>query len=208
MKRFVTVLLFTLVFHSALSCQEEKEAAFRPETFFGTHIFSFDLGYMRTGLLNNGWGLGVTYEQQVFNWFSVRGSFSHMTLWPKNYDITITTEGISMDMFFYPFNRGLEWLYMGCGMATEFFQYSGDDAKNPDDGSEHTENTAISVCPELGWKQNFMNYVLMDVFFGYRIILNDPDFPVYATGITKSGAEYGIKIKVNLRSVLNLVFRR
>lgn len=47
-------------------------------------IFSLDTGYLAKGLKNNGWGIGFTYEREIFRGIAVKGGLSHMTMWMKN----------------------------------------------------------------------------------------------------------------------------
>lgn len=95
--------------------------------FKENRIFSLDAAYLWSGLKNDGWGLGLSYEQTVLPFLSAKGEFSHMPLWPAKYDIVITTVGVSLSTFYYPFNKGLNFLYVGFGCKTDFLMYSGGD---------------------------------------------------------------------------------
>lgn len=164
------------------------------ETFAGRRIFSFDLGYLGTGIKNNGWGLGVNYEIQCLRFFSVRPGFSHMTIFPSGGDIVCTTVGIRCDILFYPFFRGLEGPYLGGGISTEFVQFKTD--------LPLSDETAVTAGPLAGWKFSIFDYVFIDVFAGYSFLLNEGQFSSAAVAAHYGDkAEYGIKVKINLKKL-------
>ena len=164
-------------------------------------IFSLDAAYLWSGLKNDGWGLGLSYEQAVLPFLSAKGEFSHMTLWPAKYDVVITTVGVSMSTFYYPFNKGLNFLYVGFGCKTDFLMYSGGDVLR-----EKRKDSLIYIFPSIGWKQNLYDYVLIDIFYGYRFSIFDEDLPAFASEMTGKGGEAGIKVKLNLQKILKRLF--
>lgn len=117
-------LLFSAVIAALLFCLAPSASG--AEQSAGRRIFSFDLGYLGTGLKNNGWGLGVSYEAALLSRLAVKGGFSHMTMMPKDSGMTVTTVGIQLEALCYPFGRGLDWLYVGAGCGTDFLMYKGD----------------------------------------------------------------------------------
>lgn len=166
-------------------------------------IFSLDTAYLLSGLKNNGWGLGLGYEQLVLPFLSVKGDFSHTTIFPTRYDATITTVGISLNTFYYPFNKGLNFLYIGFGCRTDFLMYSGDDVP-PD----HKKDSLIRFSPKIGWKQSIYDYVLVDIYYSYRFSVLSNDLPNFVTDITNNGNGFGVKLKFNLQKIFKAVFRR
>lgn len=225
-KRFALLIFFCLAALSVFSeesqsefgesrgLDEQPEFSFsEPEnnsksdeknSFIGKSIFSFDLGYLGTGLKNNGWGFGISYERSIFDYLAMKGNFSHMTMFAKNIETRVTTVGIRLEALFYPFGSGLDKLYLGFGGGTDFLMYI-------DKESEGSKDTIITVYPEIGWKQNFLNYVMVDVFFGYRILVNEPSLFSWQADLVDSGVEYGIRIKFNLKEIWSFVkniFRR
>lgn len=72
-KYFATLLLF-FAFSFPLFSQAQNSK----------QIFSLDTGYLAKGLKNNGWGIGFTYEREIFRGIAVKGVLSHMTMWMKN----------------------------------------------------------------------------------------------------------------------------
>lgn len=225
-KRFALLIFFCLAALSVFSeesqyesgessgLDEQSEFSFsEPEnnsksgeknSFIGKSIFSFDSGYLGTGLKNNGWGFGISYERSIFDYLAMKGNFSHMTMFAKNIETRVTTVGIRLEALFYPFGSGLDKLYLGFGGGTDFLMYI-------DKESEGSKDTIITVYPEIGWKQNFLNYLMVDVFFGYRILVNEPSLFSWQADLVDSGVEYGIRIKFNLKEIWSFVkniFRR
>ncbi|MDE5899395.1 MAG: hypothetical protein K2H09_09065 [Treponemataceae bacterium] len=187
----ITALLFCLA-----------PAASGAESFASRRILSFDLGYLGTGLKNNGWGLGLSYEAALPCRLAVKGGFSHMTMMPKGSDMTVTTVGVQLEALCYPFGRGLDWLYVGAACGTDFFMYKGGAVS---DGSR--QDTLVSLLGEIGWKQNFFNYVMADAFIGYRHPLNSGS-NAFSGEIMRQGLEYGVRFKLNLPAIFGRIFRK
>ncbi len=171
------------------------------ETFAGNRIFSLDLGYLGTGLKNNGWGLGLNYEIAIFDFLAVRPGFSHMTLFPSGSDTICATVGINFDLLFYPFFRGLEGPYVAGRFGTEFAMF-------PNNEKMKTE-TALMATPFLGWKFSVRELVFFDIFFGYRFLLNKSQFSNEEVASHYGNKfQYGIKIKLNLRKIYSAIFNK
>ena len=189
------IVLFLLFFFTAgVSFAQETE---KQESFVGDSIFSLDLGYMGTGIKNNGWGAGIRWEKELFRFFSIRPGFSHMSLFPLDLDYNIITVGIELEALFYPFGRGLDRLYLGIAQGCEFLMYPGK--------ADDQNDSAIYILPEIGWKQNFLNYVMLDVFINYRIYLNSDDInPAVMNNVLDTGFQYGAKIRINLKKLFSL----
>ena len=185
--------------------QKQKISFFNSQNFNfkENRIFSLDTAYLLSGLKNNGWGFGLGYEQLVLPFLSVKGDFSHTTIFPTRYDATITTVGISLNTFYYPFNKGLNFLYIGFGCRTDFLMYSGDDVP-----SDHKKDSLIRFTPKIGWKQSIYDYVLVDIYYSYRFSVFSSDLPDSVTDITSNGNGFGVKLKFNLQKIFKAVFRR
>lgn len=225
--RLIKYLIFFLIFAAKISAQEtafestqenETSAEFPQElpkpktsffnspnfTFNEKYIFSLDTSYLLSGLKNNGWGLGVSYEALAFQFLSAKGEFSHSTVWPKNYDATIKTVGISGSVFFYPFAKGLNFLYFGGGCRTDFLMYDGGDVP-----SDHKKDTLIRVFPQIGWKQNLFDWLLIDVYYSYRFSLDSSSrLPEFVGDITNHGSGFGVKLKFNLSKLWKTIRRK
>lgn len=175
-----------------------EQTSSESESFVGKNIFSFDLGYLRTALKNNGWGIGLSYEQSLFYFFSIKGLFSHVTIFPQNLDFNLTTVGIGAELMFYPFGNGLDKLYLGFGNETDFFMYLLDSTEN---SNQDAKDTIIMIYPKIGWKQNFFNLVFLDVFLSYNFFLTE--VPTFGTDINllERGINYGAKFKFNLSEI-------
>ena len=78
-----------------------------------------------------------------------------------------------------------------------FLMYSGGDVLR-----EKRKDSLIYIFPSIGWKQNLYDYVLIDIFYGYRFSIFDEDLPAFASEMTGKGGEAGIKVKLNLQKIL------
>ncbi|MEE1059247.1 MAG: hypothetical protein U0K92_07685 [Treponema sp.] len=176
------------------------------ENVFGKQIFSVDTSFLLSGLDKFGWGIDVTYEREIFKWFAVKGGFGHATSWYFDDDLILTSVSVSGDLLYYPFARGLDWLYLGAQCKTGFFMYNGDNFNK-----ENNQDVVISVSPIIGWKQTFMKSIMVDAFVGYRFVLNPGTQNPLIEDHLKNSIEYGVRFKVDLiklfkYSVEKLVF--
>lgn len=177
---------------------KSQEAKEKQESFVGKNIFSFELAYLRNALKNNGWGIGLSFEQSLFQFFSVKGRFSHVTMFPKDLDFNITTVGIGAEILFYPFRNGLDKLYFGFGNETDFYMYLSSSPEN-------SKDTIITIYPKIGWKQNFFNLVFLDLFVSYNFFLSEVPTLSSNINLLERGINYGAKFKFNLSEIWTFV---
>lgn len=187
-KCFVALLLFfTLSLPSFSQVQNKKQ------------IFSLETEYLAKGLKNNGWGIGFSYERELFHGMAVKGGLSHMTMWMKNPSLILTSVEVTGDILYYPFLRGLDWLYFGGQCKTGFFMYDGSSVLE-----ENSQDCVISLYPLIGWKQSFVDIVMIDVFSGYRFVVNPQDQKGVIKDQVKNAFEYGLKVKISLVNLFQL----
>ena len=187
-KCFVAFLIFfTLSLPSFSQSQNKKQ------------IFSLETEYLAKGLKNNGWGIGFSYERELFHGIAVKGGLSHMTMWMKNPSLILTSVEVTGDILYYPFLRGLNWLYFGGQCKTGFFMYDGSSVSE-----ENSQDCVISLYPLIGWKQSFVDIVMVDVFSGYRFVVNPQDQKGVIKSQVKNAFEYGLKVKVSLGNLFKL----
>jgi hypothetical protein len=160
-------------------------------------IFSLDTGYLAKGIKNNGWGIGFTYEREIFRGIAVKGGLSHMTMWMKNPSLILTSVEITGEALYYPFQRGLDWFYSGLQCKTGFFMYNGTSITE-----ENNQDCVISLYPLIGWKQSFFDIVMIDIFGGYRFVVNPQDQKGIIKDQLKNNFEYGIKVKFSLGKII------
>jgi hypothetical protein len=179
-------------------------AAAHPAENTGLHaapqtIFSLETGYLFTGMQNNGWGLGFSIEQEVFDYLSVKGTFSHMTFTTAVDDVYCTSVGLSLYANYYPFGRGLNLLYVGAGSGIDFLNYFGSGTV-----PAVPRDTVISAIPVIGWKQNFPALTfsgltvgsMIDVYSGWQFVVSNTGNLPDDTDYTSRGWLFGIKIRV------------
>lgn len=181
------LIFFTLSLPSFSQSQNKKQ------------IFSLETEYLAKGLKNNGWGIGFSYERELFHGMAVKGGLSHMTMWMKNPSLILTSVEVTGDILYYPFLRGLDWLYFGGQCKTGFFMYDGSSVSE-----ENSQDCVISLYPLIGWKQSFVDIVMIDVFSGYRFVVNPHDQKGVIKNQVKNAFEYGLKVKISLVNLFQL----
>ena len=187
-KCFVAFLMFFTLLLSSFSQSQNKK-----------QIFSLETEYLAKGLKNNGWGIGFSYERELFHGMAVKGGLSHMTMWMKNPSLILTSVEVTGDILYYPFLRGLDWLYFGGQCKTGFFMYDGSSVLE-----ENSQDCVISLYPLIGWKQSFVDIVMIDVFSGYRFVVNPQDQKGVIKDQVKNAFEYGLKVKISLVNLFQL----
>jgi len=187
-KCFVAFLLFFVISFPLFSQSQNKK-----------QIFSLETEYLAKGLKNNGWGIGFSYERELFHGMAVKGGLSHMTMWMKNPSLILTSVEVTGDILYYPFLRGLDWLYFGGQCKTGFFMYDGSSVSE-----ENSQDCVISLYPLIGWKQSFVDIVMIDVFSGYRFVVNPQDQKGVIKDQVKNAFEYGLKVKISLVNLFQL----
>ena len=180
-------MFFTLLLSSFSQSQNKKQ------------IFSLETEYLAKGLKNNGWGIGFSYERELFHGIAVKGGLSHMTMWMKKPSLILTSVEVTGDILYYPFLRGLDWLYFGGQCKTGFFMYDGSSVSK-----ENNQDCVISLYPLIGWKQSFVDIVMIDVFSGYRFVVNPQDQKGVIKDQVKNAFEYGLKVKISLVNLFQL----
>ena len=189
-KRSFAALLIFFAFSFPLFSQAQNKK----------QIFSLETEYLAKGLKNNGWGIGFSYERELYQGIAVKGGLSHMTMWMKNPSLILTSVEVTGDLLYYPFQRGLDWFYSGLQCKTGFFMYNGSSITE-----ENSQDCVISLYPLIGWKQSFFDIVMIDIFGGYRFVVNPQDQKGMIKNQVKNAFEYGLKVKVSLGKIVKSV---
>jgi len=147
-----------MFFLSLLPCQAQVEY---------DNLFSLDISYALTGLLNQGWGIGLSYEKKAVDWLSFTGTFGHMTFLTGIKDVYCTSVSLSLFSNYYPLSNGLDKLYVSIGNGCDFMNYFG-----KGELPETAQDTLIHITPLLGWKFNTLKFLMIDVSTGYKFIIN------------------------------------
>jgi hypothetical protein len=158
------------------------------------HLLSLDLAYSATGLMNQGWGIGLSFEEKIFRFLSVKGTFGHMTFLTGIDDVYCTSVNISLFVNYYPFGNGLDKLYIGLGNGVDFMQYFG--------GGEvpaNAEDTLIFITPRMGWKFIIRKYFMIDVFAGYKFVVVDAYNYSEIKNYTNAGPQFGLGFKISFK---------
>jgi len=156
MKRKI-LFIVTVFFLFSVPCRAQEH----------DNLFSLDISYALTGVLNQGWGIGFSFEKKAVDWLSFTGVFGHMTFLTGIKDLYCTSVSISLFCNYYPLSNGLDKLYVSIGNGCDFMNYFGD-AVLP----EADNDTLIHITPLLGWKFNVLKYLMIDVSTGYKFIIS------------------------------------
>ena len=162
------------------------------------NLFSLDLSYALTGLLNQGGGIGLSYEKKLVDWLSFSGVFGHMTFLTGIKDVYCTSVSISLFTNYYPLSNGLDKLYLSVGGGCDFMNYFGS-GKLPDTEAD----TLIHVTPQLGWKYNINRFVMLDLSAGYKLIFNYTD----NYNDVKEYVNPGLRFKLGVKVFFTRIFK-
>jgi hypothetical protein len=130
------------------------------------NLFSLDIAYSLTGLFNQGWGIGLSFEKKAVDWLSFTGIFGHMTFLTGIKNVYCTSVSLSLFSNYYPLSNGLDKLYVSTGIGCDFMNYFGS-GELP----ETANDTLIHITPLLGWKFNVLKFLMIDVSAGYKFII-------------------------------------
>ena len=161
--------------------------------------YSLDLSYALTGIFNQGWGIGLNYERKLFDYFSVRGNFGHMTFLTGIKDVYNTSVSMSLFINYYPLgiHNGLEKSYLGIGGGCDFMNYFGSGELPPT-----SKDTLIHITPLIGWKFHVLKFLIIDVSTKYKfIIIDSANYPGIKNYIN-SGLHFGLDFKILLNELI------
>ena len=201
-KSFFLFFTFAALFFAAPVFAEEQsdsECSDSEQTEEGikkTYI-SFDFGVLSDAIKHNGFGFGVNGEYLFTRFFSVYGGFSHSALFSESKDAVYTTETVSLNLYCYPFGRGLnKYLYFGGGSSSEFIQLTGDDFNE-----ENGRKSAIFIQSKIGWRQPLNKYIGLEGFVGYKELLYSIDLPKECEHLVDHGFFFGLEVHINFANI-------
>jgi len=187
MKRKI-LFIIPIFFLFSTPCQAQVER---------DNLFSLDISYALTGFLNQGWGIGFSYEKKAVDWLSFTGGFGHMTFLTGVKNLYCTSVSLSLFGNYYPFSNGLDKLYISIGNGSDFMNYFGK-AASP----EATNDVLISITPLLGWKFNALKYLMIDVSTGYKFIINSSQNYNEIKDYVNSGFRYSVGFKIFFKEII------
>ena len=180
MKFFCAVCLILLsfsMFAEELQNQQEEQTtqSEAPKNFFfskndiRTKLFSLDLSYLFNGISNNGWGLGLKYEQYFAHHLAGQLHFGHSTFVVNKQFCPTVTFGLFLE--YYPFREGLDGFYIALGGLFDFVALRLI-SEIPKDKRE----TYLSVYPFVGWKIKILKWLSADLTCGYKkVFINEAE---------------------------------
>jgi hypothetical protein len=155
------------------------------------HLVSLDLAYSVTGLMNQGWGIGLSYEEKILKFLSIKGAFGHMTFLTGIDDVYCTSVNIALFVNYYPFGNGLDKLYISLGNGCDFMNYFG-----CGEVPSGTKDTLIFITSKIGWKFIPVTYVMIDISAGYKFVVVDAYNYSEIKRYTNAGPQFGLGFKI------------
>lgn len=139
---------------------------------------------------NNGWGLGLRYEQYFGKHFAGQVHFGHSTFIIENNFCPSVSLGLFAKI--YPFREGLDGFYIALGGCFDFIAFPL--IPNVPEG---TRQEYLSVYPFLGYKLRIFKWLSADFFCGYKKVFFNADEE--AKKKLESYIGSGVKVGVSLR---------
>jgi len=161
------------------------------------NLFSLDLAYAFTGILNQGWGIGINYEKKLFDFLSIKGNLGHMTFSTGIKNVYNTSVSLSLFVNYYPLSSGLDKLYIGVGNGCDFMNYFGS-GELPPDG----QDTLVHITPQLGWKFHVLHFLMIDVSTGYKFIVSDTQNYKQIKNYIYTGFRFGLGLNILFSEIL------
>ena len=196
MKHFVPFIV-SMLFLVSLPCQAQVEH---------DNLFSIDISYVLTGLLNHGGGIGLSYKKKLVDWLSFTGVFGHMTFLTGLKNVYCTSVSLSLFSNYYPLSNGLDKLYVSVGGGCDFMNYFG-----KGELPVTTSDNLIHITPLLGWKINVLKFLMIDVSTGYKFIIaetqNYKEIKNYVNPGFRFNFDFRIFPKEIKKSVLEATYR-
>ncbi|MGC8766000.1 MAG: hypothetical protein ACP5QT_08980 [Brevinematia bacterium] len=140
MKKFIILLLLLVLFFSAVFTQENRCKS----------VIAIDLGWSTEGLSNEGYGFGLSFEQELFSFLSFKLRHGVVETYKNAVGNRVDSYVYSFLLSYNIFNKGLEGPSLEVG-----FGYDNVLASNPDTGET---------------KFNFL-LPFIDTFVSYKFIL-------------------------------------
>jgi len=183
----INALVIFIFYLSPILCQAQENK---------DNGFSIDFSYAFTGFSNHGWGIGISYQRNLFNCLLIKVTLGHMTFSTNLDDVYNTSVSISSFVNYYPISNEFEKLYIGVGNGCDFMNYFGSGDLPPT-----TQDTLINITPQIGWRLNLFNIFMIDVSTGYKFIIYNTQNYDDIKDYLNTGFQFGFGIKVFLKNL-------
>ncbi len=131
-------------------------------------IFSTDFRFSSMALKSHGLGLGMTYEQRLFDHISLTINIGMMWFETNESDVYCNTVNISCIPNIYLLSPDLNKLYIGFGSGCDYLQFWGENIN-----IRENRNFIPYLATLAGWKQYIKKRFLVDLYVGYNYLLTD-----------------------------------
>jgi hypothetical protein len=161
------------------------------------NVLSLDFSYLVTGVLNQGWGIGLSYEKKFADYVSAKGTLGHMTFLTNDKDRYCTSVSVSLFFNYYPLGGALDKLYIAAGTSADFMNYFGSGVESPSEN-----DVLLSIIPKAGWKFSPFKFMLFDISVGYKFIITASENYSDAKDYVNAGIQFGVGTKFFLNELI------
>ena len=133
-----------------------------------SRIFSTDFRFSSIAFKSHGLGLGMTYEQKLFDHISLSTNIGMMWFKTNVSDVYCNTVNVSCIPNIYLLSPELNKLYVGFGSGCDYLQFWGENI----DINENRDFIPY-LAALIGWKQYIRDRFLFDLYIGYNYLLCD-----------------------------------
>ena len=196
MTKFRAFLFVVLLFIPLSAFSKEKSASVEEEESVSS-INSLDLHTLFTSLMNQGWGIGYSWEQQIFTHFAFKLYIAHSSFNTGEEGIYCSTVSGNFFVEVYPLSTQMKRLYISIGGYQDWLNYYKQDSLDvPGDGA------AFSAGMQVGYKISLPLSFVIDVFVGYKYSYY---FTCNLYGSTTDYIKQGIQYGVYLRHIITRI---
>lgn len=133
-----------------------------------TRLISLDFGYTLFAIKKNGLGIGLTYEQYIWNHLAAKTTFGHSVFFHEGK--FFPTVSLSLYAIYYPFRTWLNGFYFGVGSYLDFAAFP-----EPVKKAKPANNIYISIVPLIGYKVFITNWLFIDLSVAYKYIFENKE---------------------------------
>lgn len=155
------------------------------------NIFSINFNYFILNFHKHVFGFALHYENKLNDFFSLRTKFSLETQNISDLNLNSIIYDLSLFGFFYPFCKGLEFLYAGAGFGLNYITYSGSNSIY-----SGLNDIGLSIIPSVGWKQYLTKNFMIDFSFGYKFLFSQTENYYENLKYLNSGFQFNIGFQI------------
>ncbi len=151
------LVLFILVFNFIFPAEEKGKTA-----------ISIDLGWSTEGLSNEGYGFGISIEQQIFSFLSIKFRHGVVETYKNRIGNRVDSFVNALLLSYNPFNKGIDSLSLAVG-----FGYDNILVSNPDNGETKYNFLLPFIDTYIGYKFTLFEKLLLEPYIEFLWPIGD-----------------------------------